>query len=111
MDYYNKRGKKIDLDQWLELFEDRDYQVIAQQRTPGHRFFISTVWLGIDHGIGISPKPLIYETMVWGKRDDLLQRRYSSLTDARRGHKKLYAKYAKQDIILIQDVIKKIKTS
>jgi hypothetical protein len=54
---------------------------------------ISTVFLGWDQGIGFlaakfgkALAPLLFETMVFGGKHHLFQRRYSTYDDAERGH-------------------------
>lgn len=46
---------------------------------------VSTVWLGIDYGMG-DGRPQIFETMVFGGPCDEMQWRWSSLEHARHGH-------------------------
>lgn len=93
--HYSRDGRAISLGEWSQLFEDREYQVIAQDLV-ADRWFISTVWLGIDHGFGyLFPGrphlPIIFETMVFdqrgsGQNPDLEQCRYSTEDQARLGH-------------------------
>lgn len=60
--YYNKEGKEITLEEWSKTYEYDD-RVLYQEHVNG--FFVSTVFLGLDHSFGDSDKPLIYETMVF----------------------------------------------
>jgi len=48
--------------------------------------YVSTVFLGLDHGHkkGI---PVLWETMIFGGKHDQYQERYTSLEDAVKGHK------------------------
>lgn len=63
MDYYDRQGQPITMDEWGRLIGDLEYKIIRQ--TPlFDGTFISTVWLGIDYGFGYGP-PLIFETMVF----------------------------------------------
>jgi hypothetical protein len=89
-DCFDRAGNPISFPRWGELFHDREYQIVQQDRVAG--YFVSTVWLGIDHGWGWSERPLIFETMVFhddGSGDDLECRRYSSEAEARAGHVEL----------------------
>lgn len=64
-EYYDRKGMPLDdLMEWARLFEDKDYQIIKQTRhkEKGREFWLSTVWLGLDHNFGFGP-PLIFETM------------------------------------------------
>lgn len=90
---FDKRGRQIDLDKWAELINDWDYSRVKQQRTPGNTYYVSTVWIGLEGDL--------FETMVFGNRNSLEEKRYDTLAEAKAGHEKLYAKYAKLDKIKI----------
>jgi hypothetical protein len=81
--WYDKQGKPL-LDaedikdpRWIEqmrevekLLTDREYKVVGQDYTPNKKYWVSTVWLGIDHSFSWfkdepNPHPLIFETMVF----------------------------------------------
>lgn len=66
--YYDKDGKPYKGDkaiqQWGKDFDNPDKRVIKQTFTE-NGYFISSIWLGIDHAFGLGKKPLIYETMVF----------------------------------------------
>jgi hypothetical protein len=53
---------------------------------------ISTVWLGLDHGFEFEDnknyKPLIFETMIFEKGDEIYCNRYSTWKESEEGHKK-----------------------
>lgn len=51
---------------------------------------ISTVFMGIDHGFG--GKVILYETMVFGGKEDGLCWRYETEAQAREGHQKAVRK-------------------
>lgn len=63
--YFNRQGQPIDLKEWGTLSEDRDYKVLKQ--TTAGIFWISTIWLGLDHSWGRPQQghPVIFETMVF----------------------------------------------
>lgn len=52
-------------------------------------YWISTVFLCIDHSWGKSELPLLFETMIQHKRNEWLhyQKRYSTYAQAQEGHK------------------------
>lgn len=50
---------------------------------------ISTVWLGLDHGLGRTKPPQIFETMVFGAKYPT--RRYSTADEAYEGHLEIEA--------------------
>lgn len=58
-------------------------EAVVQQDTIGE-FFVSTVWLGIDHGPDEQGRPVIFETMVFP--DERHVERYATEEDARAGH-------------------------
>jgi hypothetical protein len=79
-------GNPISLRQWCVLFESTG-RIVAQDHVG--EYYLSTVWLGIDHGFGDGP-PLIYETMLFkGTRNDVETYRYSTWTEAEQHHAKL----------------------
>jgi hypothetical protein len=51
--------------------------------------WISTVFLGCDHGFGAPGGPVLFETMIFPSKDDLQEKycqRYRTLEGARMGH-------------------------
>lgn len=85
-----------DLLRWAEWFEAADRTVGLSTLTYG--FWVSTVFLGIDHGFGRA-EPLLFETMVFHEDDGrevslqnaegehlLLFDRYATYGDAEKGH-------------------------
>lgn len=50
---------------WARMKEDREYSRVAWDELPGGGY-LSTVWLGLDHGFG--GPPLIFETMAFDDR-------------------------------------------
>ena len=87
IDYYDRQGKPVLLDEYCRLFADYEYKVVARTALPGG-VWVSTVWLGMDHSFGNSGPPLIFETMVFGPEDmtDLDVMRYPTEDEARAGH-------------------------
>lgn len=99
-DYYiledGKPKLEPDILKWDQWFEKNDRHI---DKTENDKYMISTVFLGIDHSFGGGP-PLLFETMVFkhGDWDDLDCIRYSSIKDAREGHKTVVAKWLKDTI-------------
>lgn len=90
--WYNREGKQIsDMHEVEELLRNPDYKIIKQETTPTG-YWVSTVWLGLDHRLGALDgvgKPLIFETMVFGRArgtSDMDINRYSTETEALIGH-------------------------
>lgn len=105
--YYGRDGKPIPMCEWSVRFEDREgYSRIAA--TTVGQWWISTVWLGMDHGFrllreGEPVVPVIFETMVFwhgpegGEPDqDRFQDRYCTEKEARRGHAAVVRRYRKE---------------
>jgi hypothetical protein len=65
----------------MELHVDRH---VAETVVEGVR--ISTVFLGLDHNFRDHGPPVLFETMVFGGPEDGFFERYSSWSDADRGH-------------------------
>ena len=91
--YYDRKGQPMEMTDWGVKFGDRDYQIVAQHWIRG--WMVSTVWLGIDHGFGYSPAPVIFETMVFPPGDEASEHgvmseeyceRYSTEEAAQAGH-------------------------
>jgi len=88
--YYDKEGLPITMQSWCILFETKSYRVIDQD-TARDGSWVSTVWMGLNHS-HTPGKILIFETMTFSKEDssDVLNcRRYSTLKEAKNGHKEV----------------------
>jgi len=95
MNYYNKQGEKITIEEWCSLFKDRSYKIIKQEELENGKF-VSTVWLGLDYQLEEGEPPLIFETMVFpmeGNWDEEYCERYSTLEEAEEGHRRIVNKY------------------
>lgn len=55
----------------------------------GNGTSISTVFLCIDHNMGDSETPVLFETMAWYKGEEYEQRRYPTVEAALTGHKEI----------------------
>lgn len=80
--YCDRNGQPLTRDDFGRLFEDGKSRVV-QQDTIGE-FFVSTVWLGIEHGDDEQGRPLIFETMVFP--DERFVDRYATESEALAGH-------------------------
>lgn len=93
--YYGRDGKEIDCDTWTRRFEDRSYQKLADDHVNG--WWISTIWLGLDHSFGGS-LPQIFETMVFrGSGNDLMDALDELVTGESRWHEHDSARYATEE--------------
>ena len=75
--------KTHDLLEWGRALESGN-RIVAQTDTPNG--CVSTVFLGIDHGILDDGPPILFETMVFGGTHDLWRQRYATWGEAERGH-------------------------
>ena len=71
-----------DVKQWALFMRDKNR--IVEQTMVG-TIKVSTVFLGLDHGLFDGP-PMLWETMVFGGPLDGEMDRYSSLDSAKLGH-------------------------
>lgn len=82
--YYNRQGHPITLKWYCRYHCDMKYMRVARTRIDADAY-VSTVWLGIDHGWG-GESPIIFETMIFGGPFDEYQRRYHTEAEAIDGH-------------------------
>jgi hypothetical protein len=92
--FKDKNGNKISLEQFADYMEDtNDYKKVKRELIGD--YFISTVWLGVEHFNG-----MYFETMVFLKSDiengnwgDIEMFRYATLQEAIAGHEEVTNKY------------------
>lgn len=88
--HYDRNGQPMDWEAWCLEFEFIERHVGSDELTIGGQpVHISTVWLGLDHGFGMSERPLIFETMVFGGPLDEYQARYATEEEALAGHQEV----------------------
>lgn len=94
--YYDREGYPLSLREWTTLFEYKPYQVVEQTDVGG--YWVSTVWLGLNHGGGRIFETMVFEAEVsykkptewfpdgfWYRRD-YEQIRWCSEEEAQAGH-------------------------
>jgi hypothetical protein len=74
-----------DLLTWGKWLEAADRHIGNWKSPQGT--YVSTVFLGLDHQWGDGP-PVLWETMIFGGKDDQFQERYTSRADALAGHER-----------------------
>jgi hypothetical protein len=89
--WYDKYGKKIELDDWCKLTSNREYSNIRKTKLWNGKL-VSTVWLGLDHSC-CEKRIKTFETMVFKKGQSLDMERYSSLEEAEFGHEEMVKKW------------------
>jgi hypothetical protein len=100
--YYNRKGEPITQAEWIKAHGDGTHEDFATMRrvreTDIGPYWVSTVWLGLNHNYAPTGPPLIFETMVFlregeadvlGLEDDCY--RYSTEADAQQGHDEVVA--------------------
>lgn len=88
--YVAKDGTEISQEEALEAFANNEERIIASDQVNGHH--VSTVWLVINHAF-TDDRPIQFETMIFSDHegcelDHNYQQRYSTETDAKKGHKR-----------------------
>ncbi len=113
IDYYDRAGNPLTLNEWVALTQryDMDYKRVAVD-TVGEAYTVSTVWLGLNHEWREGHPPLIFETMTFTAEsyhdpdstgledvdeldhdgDDFYSDRYSTEAEALEGHRAIVAK-------------------
>jgi hypothetical protein len=82
-----KKSSLLEWGRWFENIDNRrvDYTDISNESNYPGGSNISTVCLGLDHDLG-GPKPILFETMVFGGEWSQCGWRYSSYGEAKKGH-------------------------
>jgi hypothetical protein len=99
----NKRVYKCkDTKEWTKWFENIENRKIKQEITK-NGYFISTVFLGINHDFQGKGKPIVFETMVFdllsnSHWSDVDMHRYSSYKKALQGHLAAVRWWKEQDV-------------
>jgi len=79
--YYDIDGNWTTLEGWVQGQKDK-----WQLKTERGDVLVSTVHLGIDHGLGENSPPIIFETMVFGGELSDAQWRYCTKEQTIEGH-------------------------
>lgn len=84
--YRDKLGREIQSDELEILLRHPEYKIVEQEHLGP--YFISTVWLGVPHGLGALQ---YFETMVFNVTEGMEERivectRYCTLKEAENGH-------------------------
>lgn len=84
--WFDREGEPITAGMWEMYRGVPDYLRVAEDWIGP--IWISTVWLGLDHGFSRYPDrvPIIFETMIFGGPQDTACWRYASEVEAQAGH-------------------------
>jgi len=99
-DYYILVGREIrkakGVLEWGAWFEKAD-RIIKQETTP-LGYWVSTVFLGTDYNFSDEGEPILFETMVFNKKNkangELDMNRYRSYAEAELGHTLMVVKWS-----------------
>jgi hypothetical protein len=84
----------VSADEIGEVLKDREGRQVARDQVGG--LLVSTIFLGVDHGIH-RQTPALFETMVFGLKDDRgYTRRYATWDEAVKGHAEVLAEVRKE---------------
>lgn len=75
---------------WGKFYEKPKDRIVARTFFNKKKIRVSTVFLGLDHSWDFTGPPVLWETMVFGLKSEHMDR-YTSVEDARKGHKKTCA--------------------
>lgn len=84
LNYYDRQGNPISMEDWSELLNDDKYQRVVKDTIGDVE--VSTVWLGLNHAYD-GNSIHIFETMIFG-HDTEFCHRYATEEEAIRGHLK-----------------------
>lgn len=89
--WFDRDGQPVSIQEWTDLRSSEEYIRVASTYGPGERWWVSTVWIGIDMGFRRSGPPVIFETMVFGGplTDECF--RYATEAEAHAGHEVIVA--------------------
>lgn len=91
--YFDRQGKEINIEDWIRKCEDESYKVLKQEYI--YKYFISTVWLGMNMKVFRQQPIQIFETMIFLPEEEenkdanplhLYQERHSTEEEAFLGH-------------------------
>lgn len=89
-----------DIKEWGKFMESKER--ILKQDVLKNNFWVSTVFLGIEHRFIGKGKPVLFETMAFDKKggSSVDERRYTTYTGAMLGHKNMVKKWQKGEELL-----------
>lgn len=90
-DFYDYDGEPISAEEFTGLCLGKDHEMVRWRVgvTEVEGWFVSTVWLGINHRFSGDGPPLIFETLAAHPDHGEITRRYSTAEEALAGHNAL----------------------
>lgn len=90
--FADRQGKEITLEEWGKLHQDHDYRTVAKTDCDDGGM-MSTVWLGLNHNY-YSDELHIFETAFFDKDGECtIVTRYATEEEAKNGHNSVLALY------------------
>lgn len=94
IEHYDRDGKPLSLMEWARLYSNEEYKRVAETQVGS--YWVSTVWLGIDHNFSRVGPAILFETMVFatssdmeGLGPDMDCHRWSTEAEALAGHEEV----------------------
>lgn len=89
--YFDRDGNQITVEEFEKKCSDIEYQRVGLFETlaNGEKISVATIWVGINQSFVPNQDPVIFETMVFGGRNNGLCRRYSTELEALVGHNEI----------------------
>jgi len=89
--YFDRDGNSITQEEWQEKVADIEYQRVGVFETlaNGEKISVATIWVGMNQSFVPNQDPIIFETVVFGGRNNGLCRRYSTELEALVGHNEI----------------------
>lgn len=81
----DKKPIQVSTLEWAEWFQNRENRIVKNDQIEGN-IFVSTIFLGLDHGFGCPGPPVLFETMIFGGPHHNYQDRYCTWEQAEEGH-------------------------
>lgn len=82
-----------DVYEWAKMYEDNSKKRRVASTQVG-KYWVSTVFLGIDHSLGDDSPPILFESMVFSDTEsDLDCKRYCTWNEALAGHERMVANW------------------
>lgn len=91
LDEHGEARPEPDVLVWARWFESDERRILRQQRwvrDNGDEVFVSTVFLGLDHG-WLGGPPVLWESMAFLNGESLEEDRYTSREAATSGHRRM----------------------
>lgn len=88
-DYYDRAGHPIDVARWVVWNGQWRQRQILSTTVGAAR--VSTIWLGLDHGMGFAEREVFESAVIEPGRGIMIRDRYPTIEAARAGHAEIVA--------------------